>query len=348
MNLVEWPLAAPAADHPVQPARPAGRDRLAAARADFFLDDRLRLSEQERALMADMLACLLEGMTDDLCQALPPLLAARIEPHRDALVSRLMKSPFVDRPALIALLLRRADEQRITLAGNAAKSAGGTLDGLVGDGDANVAAAAMELVVARGRRRDRFGRLCLLFDDLPAEEAVAVTWLIAAELRDLVGVPAAEADAALTQAAQALLARHDEGRRLEAGVASLAHMLDQAGHGERMLMPLVAEGDAALTAALLANRAGIDADSGWGLLVGHEPGGMMMLARLAGLARGDAARLVASLGEALGLADSATAIAGFDAPSAADVEAVRRWWRLPPAYRDTLALMGSDDGQRAG
>lgn len=345
MNLVEWPLAAPAADHPVQPVRSAGRDRLAAARADFFLDDRLRLSEQERALMADMLACLLEGMTDELCQALPPLLAARAEPHRDALVSRLMKSPLVDRPTLVTLLLRRADEQRIALA-CAPKST--HLDQLVGDADANVAAAAMELVVARGRRRDRFGRLCLLFDDLPAEEAVAMTWLLAAALRDHVSASAAEADAALAQAAQALLARHDEGRRLEAGVASLAHMLGQAGRAEASLVPLAAEGDAALVAALLADRAGIDLEAGWALLVGQEPGGLMMLARLAGLTRGESAQLIASLSEGFGLADPAAAIAGYDAPSAAAVEAVRRWWRLPPAYRETLALTGSDDGQRPG
>jgi hypothetical protein len=51
MMPVEWPLAASAADRPVEPARPrVGSDRLAVASADFFLDEGSRLTDEERAL----------------------------------------------------------------------------------------------------------------------------------------------------------------------------------------------------------------------------------------------------------------------------------------------------------
>ena len=33
------------------------------------------------------------------------------------------------------------------------------------------------------------------------------------------------------------------------------------------------------------------------------------------------------------------------APAAADIDAARRWWRLPPAYRDGLEQQGGGDGQ---
>ena len=53
---VEWPIAAPVADGGTEPARAAGGGRLSVARADFFLDPRARLTEQERALMTAMMA----------------------------------------------------------------------------------------------------------------------------------------------------------------------------------------------------------------------------------------------------------------------------------------------------
>ena len=75
---VEWPLAASAADRPVDPARPhAGRDRLPTAMADFFLDEASRLTDEERALMAAMLRSLVLEIADELIAELPPLLGAQ-------------------------------------------------------------------------------------------------------------------------------------------------------------------------------------------------------------------------------------------------------------------------------
>ena len=67
----EWPIAAPAADPMVVPARHAGRARLDTVRQDFFLNPQERLSEQERALMTAMLHAIVSDIADELRVALP-------------------------------------------------------------------------------------------------------------------------------------------------------------------------------------------------------------------------------------------------------------------------------------
>ena len=194
MMPVEWPIAVSSADQPVSPARAVGRDRLSAVRADFFLDDRDRLSEQERALMGAMLASLLDQWVAELAVAMPAALADRVELSRPSLLRRLWGSRVLDRPALIGLLLRRSDEQRLS-----PPQAGGMVESLVGDDDEDVAEAAMALTVARGRRRDRFGRLGIEFDDLLAEEAVSLVNLLAAAIRCGMGAEGPVHDAAIAE-----------------------------------------------------------------------------------------------------------------------------------------------------
>jgi hypothetical protein len=114
MMPVEWPLAASAADRQVEPARPrAGSDRLAIVAADFFLDEGSRLTDEERALMAAMLRGLVSEIADELIAALPPMMAAQAEQGRDGLYRRLRRARLLEREGLVALLLRRADEQQL-------------------------------------------------------------------------------------------------------------------------------------------------------------------------------------------------------------------------------------------
>jgi len=350
MMPVEWPIAAGAADFRVQPARRAGRDRLPVVRLDLFLDDRARLTEQERALMSAMLGALVEQVADEIRLGLAPHLLAAGEGRREATVPELWRSGQLDRPALIELLLARADEQLIAAACRDPRrdGAAATVEQLVGDEDGSVAGAAMALAVARGRRRDRFGRLGLEFDDVPAEEAVHLVYLVAAGMRRQIEGEAVEIDEAMANAALQLLARHDEGRRVEMRLAALAAALfDARGPDDGLVATLASEGDAALLAAICAVRAGIAPATGWALLVNDGARDAMQLARLAGLARPTAAALVAALAEPLLWGEPSEAIAWFDASSAAEIEAARRWWRLPEAYRDSLSLIGGGDGQPA-
>src|SRR4030095_3049120 len=113
MMPVEWPLAASAADRPVDAVRPrAGLDRLPVAMADFFLDEASRLTDEERALMAAMLRGLVSDIADELIAALPPILGAKAEQCRDGLYRQLRRARLMEYEGVIALLLRRADEQQ--------------------------------------------------------------------------------------------------------------------------------------------------------------------------------------------------------------------------------------------
>ena len=73
----------------------------------------------------------------------------------------------------MAHLLRRADEERIGMAARArsGRREARLLQGLVSHDYGAVAAAAMALILARGRRRDRFGQCLIAFDDLSATTA---------------------------------------------------------------------------------------------------------------------------------------------------------------------------------
>ena len=348
MMPVEWPIAAGAADQPVEPARAAGRDRLPIVRRDLFLDDRARLTEQERALMSAMLGALVDQIADEIRVGLSPDVLAHAEPDRDRIVPRLWKCGALDRPALILLLLRRADEQLIAAAcrGSRGHGDGGTVERLVGDSDGSIASAAMALAVARGRRRDRFGRLGLEFDDVPRDEATCLVHLVAGAMRQGIKGTAVEIDEALAGAAERLLDRHDEDRRVERRALGLAQAINAVrGADDGLVAALAAEGDAALLAALCAVRAGIAPETAWMLLVNDGARDAMLLARLAGLGRPAAAAMVAALAEPLLWGGPGEAIARFDTPAASDIEAARRWWGLPPAYREGLAQMGGSDGQ---
>jgi len=348
MMAVEWPIAAGAADHPVESARAAGRDRLPIVRRDLFLDDRARLTEQERALMSAMLGGLVDQVADEIRLGLAPDLLAHAEPDRDRVVPRLWHSGALDRPALILLLLRRADEQLIAAACRDSRGAsdGGTVERLVGDSDGAIASAAMALAVARGRRRDRFGRLGLEYDDVPNDEAHCLAHLVAAAMRTGISGPAVAIDEALADAAERLVDRHDDQRRVEVRALSLAEALVAArGVDDDLIAALAAEGDAALLAALCAVRAGIAPETAWMLLVNDGAHDAMLLARLAGLARPAAAALVAALALPLLWGEPGDAIAFFDRPAAPEIDAARRWWRLPPAYRDALKDQGGSNGQ---
>ena len=344
---VEWPIAAEAADHPVEPARRAGRDRLPIVRVDLFLDDRARLTEQERALMSGMLGGLVEQIADEVRLGLPPDLLVAAERDRDAILARLWRQGLLDRAALLELLRRRADEQLIAAACRESRGGGAaTVEQLVGDEDDQIASAAMALAVARGRRRDRFGRLGIEFDDVAAEEAVCLVHLVAGAMRKGVEGEVVAIDEAFADAATRLLARHDEGRRVEMRAAMLAAALvDVRGRDDELLARLAAEGDSALLAALCAVRAGIDPDTGWMLLVNDGARDAMLLARLAGLERTAAAALVAALAEPLLWGEAGEAIGWFDAPTAAEVETARRWWRLPQGYRDGLRMVERRNGK---
>jgi len=321
---------------------------LPTVRLDFFLDSRTRLTEQERALMTAMLADLVAMLADEFAAVL-----ADAEPANDdggQLLDELWRSGLLDLPELVALLLRRAESERIAAGIRATMPGGRTryLQSLVSDEDSDVAASAMALILARGRRRDRFDGPRLTFDDLSAETAVALVNAIAAGLRGELArrLGAAQADERLSDAARTLLSRHDESNRLEAKLFDLVHALERSGRlDDSLVRATVEEGDVALLAEVLARRSGIGFDSAWEHLTGGG-GRLALLLRMAGVSRDLAGEIIAIAAEVVG-SDAEREIQQFDQLADEEVERARKWLRLDPAYRSAISAMSQDNGERA-
>jgi len=225
---------------------------LSTVRRDFFLDESERLTEQERALMTAMLHCLVADIADELRAALPAGWSAANDGDSHRLIERLSASGLLDDEEVIALLLRRAEEERVAIAAQsrASRRDSRVLQSLVSHDNGPSAAAAMALVLARGRRRDRLGQCLLTFDDLPAEAAARLARRIAAALR---------ADLVAAHGPAALAARHDPERSLDLLTRELVALLDSAGRlDDRLLLAAAGEGEIAFLAHALARRAGVD------------------------------------------------------------------------------------------
>lgn len=341
----EWPIAAPPAEQGARPARAAGRGRLSTVRKDFFLDPAERLSEQERALMAGMLADLLGSISDEIRAALPAGLGVANDGDGQQLARQLASAGLLDHRGLIALLLRRADEERI---GSAVRARSGAspayLQGLIADSDESVSAAAMALITARGRRRDRLGQPRLDYDDVPQPIARSLAHSVAAAVSGSLP-PAnrgADSNRHLESAANALAARHDESKRVERMTAALVRALISADRLDEGLIATAAEeGDIGFVAEALAERAGIGGDAAWDHMLDGGSGRFVLLLRLANVSRDLAARLLAGLGDLLGISDLGREIGRFDETDDEGVSSAGQWLRLDPSYRTALhALRG--------
>lgn len=344
----EWPIAAPPADQD-PPARTARRDRLATVRVDFFLNPADRLSEQERALMTAMLHCLVGDIADEIRSSLPSGWSAANDEGHLPLVEILSAAGLLDRPPLVRLLLRRADEERIATGAKArsGRREARVLQGLVSHEDGAVAAAAMALILARGRRRDRFGQCLLHFDDLPREEATALVHLVCAAIRQdfAAVVGAGEADRLLSAAAERALASHDFGSALEALNAKLARLLDEEGDlTDELIAAGAMEGEMTFVSQALSRRGGFRGNVALDELLSGDETRLMLLLRAAGVRRDFAASILAGIGDLLGIADAGRAIDSFDRLDDAQVAATRNWLACEPGYRNAVGALGSSNG----
>lgn len=341
----EWPIAASAADQNA-PARAAGRGRLATVRADFFLDPAKRLTEQERALMTAMLHCLVEEVADSLRTQLPSHWAAANDDGNAALVEALSRAGLLDDPELIALLLRRADEERIASAARvrSGRRESRSLQALVSHDNGAVAAAAMALIIGRGRRRDRLGQCLVMLEDLRPATGHRLIHAVAAALRgELAGSQTAAAtDAELAAAASRLAESVDHDRGIDRLGAALVRLLDEAGALDEDLMLAAAhEGEAGFLAEALARRAGIAVPTAFEELLSGEARRLNGLLRIAGLSREASAGLLATIGDLLGIRDPAEAIGLFDRMTEEEVDGARAWLSTSASYRSALDALGN-------
>jgi len=344
----EWPIAALEAGGNAV-SRLAGRGRLATVRRDFFLNPAKRLTEQERALMTAMLHCLIGDVADAIRAALPSGRLAANDESDAALVEELSATGLLDIPELMALLLRRADEERIATAARArsGRREARVLQGLVSHDYGAVAAAAMALILGRGRRRDRFGQCLISFDDLSETSAEALAQAVAAALRRELGaargLPAADGE--LTQASDNVLEHRDPERGIDALTAALVVFLDESGGlTDELVLAAAHEGEIGFVAEVLARRAGLSTDSVLDELLSGNAAHVMALLRVAGASRELGAGLLGGIGDLLGISDAGAAIGMFDRMTDTEVQSARSWLLTEPGYRAALERLGQARG----
>lgn len=300
--------------------------------------------------MTSMLAELLGTIAEEIRASLPAGFAAANDEDNQQLLTELSRAGLLDHADLIALLLRRADEERIANAIRARSNPrGGFMQALIADEDEGVSASAMALILARGRRRNRLGQPRIEFEDLPADLAKCLANAVAATLRRRVhGLGSKEGHIPFGSSAAALLTSREERKAIDSLTSSLVKTLSGAGLlDERILEAAAEEGDVAFLSFALGERARIGDGNAWDYLADGENGRLVLLLRLSGVSRDFAAKLLALLGDLVGIADLGTEIGRFDALDEDKARSVSEWLQLDPGYRAALRTLGSDNGDRA-
>lgn len=323
----------------------SARARVAAAATDLALPERLRLTDRQRSALAHLVSRLIGDIEDELRSALaagiavPAVRAALSSAALPIALPILEEAGLLADPALIALLLRRAEEHRL-----ARGAEGALLTELAGDPEAPVSAAAVSLLVAQSRRLDAFQEPLLAGGDLPAELLHMTVWTVAAALRRyLVAVhelPAAEADEAVAGAATDFLATFDEGDGVDAHALRLALLLRARNRiDDPFLARAAQEGALPLFLAALSLRAEVDVTGTWEILAEPSGRGSVLILRAAGVTRSAAVAIL------LAFAGREDAIAPqldlFDTVSEDEAIRLVSLWRRDPAYRGAVARLAA-------
>jgi hypothetical protein len=296
-----------------------------------------------------MLHCLVSDVADSVRAALPSGRIAANDEGDATLVESLIASGLLDEPGLMALLLRRADEERIATAARArsGRREARVLQGLVSHDYGAVAAAAMALILARGRRRDRFGQCLVAFDDLPEASGEHLVHAVSAGLRHELAAArgVANADSELTEAADIVFEGHDSERSVEALTAALVHFLDEGGGlTDDLVLSAAHEGEIGFVGEVLARRGGVPSESAMDELLSGESRRVMAMLRVADASRELSAGLLGGIGDLLGITEAGEAIALFDRMGEDEVRAARSWLVTAPNYRSALERLGERRG----
>jgi hypothetical protein len=208
----------------------------------------------------------------------------------------------------------------------------------------------MSLIIARGRRRDRFGQCLLHFDDLPQEDARALVNSVAAALRGelLAAVGKPDADRHLSTAAAQLRGSHDPGSSVENLTATLVRLLDEEGDlTDELILAAAIEGEMNFVAQALARRSGLSGEIALGELLSGDSNRVIALLRMGRLNRETAAGLLAGVGDLLGVVDPVRSMARFDAMTDVEVADALSWLVADAEYQQAVALLGKTNGQRS-
>lgn len=334
----------------------AARERFAVAATDLLLPDEARLSEWQRLTAAALLTRLIHSVEDELRARLaakfemhPPVHAALSSARVPIALPILERAQVLRDAELGNVLVRRVEEHRFWKA-HAPAEGQDLLFELVGDADEAVAAEAMELVIARSRRFDRFQEPDMGQVELPAELQHKLVWLVAAALRHYIvqhhGLAAI--DGIIEEAGSELVAGHDEGTILEAHATRLAARLAATRRLDGpLLVRILSEGMLPLFIAGAATLCGLDYAAAWEVIADPRGRGPAILLRAAGVEREEAAAILLlanSRGPLVsGVEGDATAaqLELYDSLDRAAADEVIRLWQAAPGYRAAVARVST-------
>jgi len=335
----------------------ASRERFSVAATDLLLPERSRLTDWQRHTASSLLHRLIRSIEDPLRSALLPRFA-REEALYAALgsASVAIALPLLERAGVLrdgelgTVLVRRVEEHRYWR-----ENASGTDDllvELIRNDDEAMAAEAMSIVIAQSRRFDRFQDPVLGQSDLPAELHHRLVWMVAAALRQYMvqqhQIASGTADAAISEAATALVTGYDESRTLESSCMRLAQSLSRCGLLEgAYLARILDEGLLPLFVAGIAARCALDYASAWELLSDPQGRGPALLLRAAGVAAKDAAAILLTLNSRGRLFSSlegdvtAAQLGLFEDMAQGEAAQVLRLWQVDPGYRAAIARLST-------
>lgn len=337
---------------------------------DLFLSDAARLTDRERALMRSILdqlvadveravrARLAERVKDD--PAAPPELAELLaNDDADIAVPILTGSAALRDAALIAVVRDRSRAHAIAVAArqgisaevadsvvSRAESAGDTelLETLANNSDAALSRAASAYLVEEARRHDGFRAPLVRRQDLPADLAMRLYWLVAAALkRDLLRRYALD-EPALHDALEESVA---ESRAHDGTVRSIGaqaeRFLDGAGSaatGPRAIIGYVRADRLPLATAALARSLCLPADQIRSCLLEGPAEGLAVMCRTAGFSREQFVSLFCLCAAAwpdgrqvLSTAKLAEGTRFFDALTERQARQVLAYWRRAPDFK---------------
>ncbi|BBE34905.1 DUF2336 domain-containing protein [Sphingosinicella microcystinivorans] len=351
----------------------AARAQIANAVTDLFLPAAQRLTDQQRALMTDVLGRLLgtiemevrRHLVDALSRspASQPELEARLASDSIEVARPILeRSRVVRNPALMDIVIQCAEEHRMAIALRETVSPpltealaergfkGGeddVLEGLIRTEDPVLSRRAMELLVAESKRNGQFQQPLLTQNDLPADLAHEVYWWVAAALRRHIlknfVIDQAVLDPMLERAAKRAMVEYDDTQSVQSRALQLARRLNELGElTDGFLLRTLRQGRLSLFTAAFAARAKIAFNTVWRIVTDPASESFIVLAKAVDVSRDATASLVIVLGD-LGNAASArppSAVAEVlrlhDDLDVASARRVLNYWQLDAGLRQAI------------
>lgn len=351
----------------------AARAQLANAVTDLFLPAAQRLTDQQRALMTDVLGRLLGTVEMEvrrhLAEALSrspasqPDLEARLASDSIEVARPILeRSRVVRNPALMDIVIQCAEEHRMAIAlretvspplteALAERGLKGSeddvLESLIRTEDPVLSRRAMELLVAESKRNGQFQQPLLTQNDLPADLAHEVYWWVAAALRRHIlknfVIDQAVLDPMLERAAKRAMVEYDDTQSVQSRALQLARRLNDLGElTDGFLLRTLRQGRLSLFTAAFAARAKIAFNTVWRIVTDPASESFIVLAKAVDVSRDATASLVIVLGD-LGNAASArppSAVAEVlrlhDELDVASARRVLNYWQLDVGLRQAI------------